>query len=104
MEALMQQDISELDMTEVQFSFLRRPFIQNMIPTDKVSTGNIRKFLELKDIPAFHIEKTSSRKSVKLRWSRGIVYKLANNVGNILLLSLGFTYTPSNPHTVVEKC
>ena len=47
MEALMQQDISELDMTEVQFSFLRRPFIQNMIPTDKVSTGNIRKFLEL---------------------------------------------------------
>ena len=39
MEALMQQDISELDMTEVQFSFLRRPFIQNMIPTDKVSTG-----------------------------------------------------------------
>ena len=39
-----QQDISELDMTEVQFSFLRRPFIQNMIPTDKVSQ-------ELKDIP-----------------------------------------------------
>ena len=54
MEALMQQDISELDTTEVQFSFLRRPFIQNMIPTDKVSTENIRKFLELKDIPALH--------------------------------------------------
>ena len=55
MEALMQQDISELDTTEVQFSFLRRPFIQNMIPTDKVSTGNIRKFPELKDIAALVI-------------------------------------------------
>ena len=55
MEALMQHDISELDTTEVQFSFLQRPFIQNMIPTDKVSTGNIRKFLELKDILTLHI-------------------------------------------------
>ena len=57
MEALMQQDISELDTTEVQFSFLRRPFIQNMIPTDKVSTGNIRNFPEFKDNPALHIER-----------------------------------------------
>ena len=42
-EALMQGDLCELDTSEVQFSFLWRPFIQNMIPTDKVSAGNIRK-------------------------------------------------------------
>ena len=36
----MHEDVSELDVTEVQFSFPRRPFIQNIISKDKV-TGHI---------------------------------------------------------------
>ena len=33
----MHEDVSELDVTEVQFSFPRRPFIQNIISEDKVT-------------------------------------------------------------------
>ena len=36
----MHEDVSELDKTEVQFSFPGRPFIQNIISEDKV-TGHI---------------------------------------------------------------
>ena len=36
----MHEDVSELDKTEVQFSFPERPFIQNIISEDKV-TGHI---------------------------------------------------------------